>query len=241
MLIWVASYPRSGNTLVRVVLRNVFGVENLVILTPGGLVKAMPRADLPGTRTVKVVDLPDLPLLRLLAWMRDHDDETFWVKTHRVCDANTPDPALYCVRDGRDSLVSHAHFTGARPAPRYDGTTYRQRLTMLLNPGKPQPPIGTWGSNVRRWLARGAPTAILRFEKLIADPVALVREGCREIGYELPVESGEVADFAGLQKADPVTFRRGQVGSYRDELPRPIERRFMNAYGEQMRALGYTR
>ena len=240
MLIWVASYPRSGNTLTRVVLRTVFGLGNHVVLTPDGLVEGMPRVKLPEARPVKEANLPELSLPRQMAWMRDHD-ETFWVKTHRVRDANTPDPALYCVRDGRDCLVSHAHYTGKHGARRYEGKDFEQRLEVLLHPGDPQPPMGTWGSNVRRWLKRDAATAIIRFEKLIADPVRVVRRACREIDYRLPAPSGALEDFDTLHASDQVTFRRGKVGSYRDELPRPIERRFMNAYGEQMRALGYAR
>jgi hypothetical protein len=238
VLVWVASYPRSGNTFTRVVLRNVFGVGNHVVLTPDGLVAGMPRVKLPEARPVKEAELPDLPLPEQLAWMREHD-ETFWVKTHLVRSANSPDPALYCVRDGRDSLVSHAHYTGAHDAPRYRGTSFDERLEMLLHP-KPQPAMGTWGSNVRRWLDRDAPTSIVRFEDLISEPVKVVRRACRKIGLELPPETGTIHGFAALQGSDPVTFRRGQTASHRDELPPPIERRFMRAFGEEMRALGYA-
>src|SRR3954451_9455561 len=60
VLIWVASYPRSGNTLVRVVLRNVFGLGNHVVMTPDELVEGMPRVKLPNPRRVKAANLPDL-------------------------------------------------------------------------------------------------------------------------------------------------------------------------------------
>jgi hypothetical protein len=238
-LVWVASYPRSGNTFTRVVLRNAYGVGNHVVFTPNGLVEGMPRVKLPTARPVKEAGLPDLPLPRQLGWMRDHE-ETFWVKTHLVRNANSPDSALYCVRDGRDALVSHAHYTGEHGAPRYRDTDYAGRLEILLNPGRPPPPMGTWGSNVRRWLDRDAPTAIIRFEELIADPVGVVGFACRELGVEVPEPSGEIEDFAVLHESDPVTFRRGRTASHRDELPRPIERRFMRAFGGQMRRLGYA-
>ena len=240
MLIWVASYPRSGNTLTLLVLRNVFGIGNLVALGGDELRAGMPAIKLPSGREVKEAELPDVSLPKQLRWMRD-SDETYFVKTHRVRDANSPDRALHCVRDGRDSLVSHAHYTGEGVSPRYDGMGFEDRLEYLMQRKRDGPPMGTWGSHTKRWTERSAPTARIRFEDLISNPIRVVRRACREIDYRLPRASGSLPDFELLREGDEVIFRRGQVGSYRDEMPPEIERRFWRAHGAQMRALGYAR
>jgi hypothetical protein len=97
-----------------------------------------------------------------------------------------------------------------------------------------------WSMHVYAWRTRTAPTAIIRFEDLVADPAATLRRGCEEIGVELGEPVGELKPFERLHKRNPMMYRRGVPGAWRDEMPRSVQRRFWRIHGAEMRALGYT-
>jgi hypothetical protein len=97
MKLWIASYPRSGNTLVRLILNQAFGVKSTSIY-------------------------PDeTDAMRSRPWLMDRlgfseeemPGEWLAVKTH-----NPPIddmPAIYVVRDGRAAIVSFG--IGSRITP----------------------------------------------------------------------------------------------------------------------------
>jgi len=81
-MIWLASYPRSGNTFFRIILHEVYGIKSVAYTGP-----FMEKGDYSPEEypVIKTHLLPDqLP----------EDDKT---------------PSIYLVRDGRDAIVSMAH------------------------------------------------------------------------------------------------------------------------------------
>ena len=151
--------------------------------------------------------------------------------------ATDPAPALYLVRDGRDALVSHAHFVHDNDEPRFKDQTFDSRLATLIHPGIRA--HGGWSGSVQAWRERSVPTATLRFEELVADPVEAVVAACAEIGVELPDPVRSPPSFDRLHEISPLIFRRGQVGTWRAEMAAELEARFWDVHAEQMRALGY--
>lgn len=222
MIVWIASFPRSGNNLCLLTLSKVFGARTGSAMNPRSLASELsldPDADL---RTA----------LREL-------DETVFVKTHRVAPRQDDDPALYLVRDGRDSLVSYAHFMKARGVPRFASLSFEEILAALLE--RDDHPYGSWSGNVRSWLDRDAPTALVKFEELVEDPVATVRGALASLGVPLPEPDGRLPSFEELHRRNPLVFRRGKVGSWRSELPKRLEKRFWRLHGTEMEELGYNR
>lgn len=231
MLVWVASYPRSGNTLFRVVLHRTYGVPT-ASLYRGETEETGPLASV--ARAMGAVPLPLRP--DELA----ERPERWFVKTHEL---PTPDhPAVYLVRDGRDALVSHAHYIldydrgdgGAARRP----DLYRETLRMLI---ETDTSFGGWGGHVQSWLARRAPTAVVRFEDLVRTPLAGVREAMRRLGIgpaELPERP--LPAFEDLHRLAPRFFRRGRPGGWRDGMSDDLHRLFWRRYGGAMRRLGYA-
>ena len=240
MLVWVASYPRSGNALTVLTLEDVFGEWRIGTVTASDLRLGRMRHPLvPGGAPWQPP--PELRALRgseLLDAMRARP-EPFFVKTHRLAEAPDPAPALYIVRDGRDAVVSQAHFVAERGVAAYRGLSFERRLARLTGAG--MRPYGHWSGNVRRWTDRRAPVAILRFEDLLRDPAAVVAGACAELEVPLGEPDGEVPSFDYLHKRVPILFRRGVVGAWRDEMPAHLEERFWQIHGTQMEALGYRR
>jgi sulfotransferase family protein len=222
MIVWIASFPRSGNNLCLLTLSKVFDAETGSALNPESL-----RSRLSLDRSVDL-----RPALREL-------DETVFVKTHRTAEPADDDPALYLVRDGRDSLVSYAHFMQARGDSQYESLSFEETLAALIE--REDHPYGSWSANVRSWLDRDAPTQVLRFEELIEDPVRAVRRAMRALRINLPEPLGRLPSFGELHERNPLVFRRGKVGSWRSELPKRLEKRFWRLHGAEMEELGYRR
>ena len=152
MLVWVASYPRSGNHLAQSTLAELFGINRFGTFHTRRLwVNRLNRGyEVPE-------ELRGLHRDELLEALRARP-EPFFVKTHRREHAADPAPALYLVRDGRDVHVSQAHWR----ADKDPATSFAECLDELVSR-----PI--WSRHVRDWRTRDAPTAVIRFEELLAD------------------------------------------------------------------------
>jgi hypothetical protein len=211
MLVWVASYPRSGNTFLRIVMRRLYGVEASVIYDFDGVAERL------GSELVGYVERPD-SIAALRASPQVH-----FVKTHRRRDAEVDetDRAICLVRDGRDSLVSWARQESEKPG--LDFVREAERMITLTKGA------GVWGRNVLSWLRPpAAHRVVLRYEDLIADPAGEVGRVLGALVPELrPIAGGEVPTFAELHRVDPGFFRRGQTGSHRTELPEHLRRLFL--------------
>ena len=103
MIVWLASYPRSGNTFLRIVLRHVYGVATYSVYEDDDPVaRRKVGTDLVGYRP--------RPTDRTL--MTD-GPSVYFVKTHKRRKADGF-PAICLVRDGRDAVVSNAQLGHGR-------------------------------------------------------------------------------------------------------------------------------
>jgi hypothetical protein len=120
VIIWLASYPRSGNTFLRLVLNRMYGARSSVIYDFDGVADRL-GSDFVGfeRRRNAIADL------RAAATVH-------FVKTHRRRDADVDDRdrAICLVRDGRDALVSWA-----RQAAETAGRDYPTELRRMITTG----------------------------------------------------------------------------------------------------------
>jgi len=101
MIIWLASYPRSGNTYLRVVLNSVFNLETLSLHDDRAVMKE-------GSAITNFVGHRFLPYDFSIADARASDD-LFLVKTHDrpdMTDISEDNHVIYLLRDGRESTLS---------------------------------------------------------------------------------------------------------------------------------------
>lgn len=212
MIVWIASFPRSGNTFFRILLNRLYGVKSSVVYDVDGVAKRL------GQEFVGFESRP-----ASYDEMRSSSAIHF-VKTHRQrdSDVNAEDRAICLVRDGRDCLVSWA-----RMESEAEPDLYESKLREMIDRTGP---IGTgsWGANVLSWLVPEMPKrVVLRYEELIASPEAATRRIVGDLVPDLrPVEGACAPEFATLRETDDKFFRRGLVGSYRDELPSELHARF---------------
>lgn len=224
-MITLASYPRSGNTFLRNVLFEVYGVSSGTFLLDGH----GPDADWDRFEVVKTHHLPgELPKK-----LRDR-------------------PSVYLLRDGRDSLVSFAHHRKDIVAP---GSDYRQNLTEAIYAAEGShfggwsrhaeewsvqadviirfedliiDPIGQC-ERLRTLLDLPEPKldCLPDFESL--------KNGTPEYGAGKDLLESTEEQLALANK----WFRRGKVGAWKEELPADMHDLFWHLHGETMEVAGY--
>ena len=240
MIVWLASYPRSGNTFLRMLLLSLYGWKTHAGYDPVFV-------SLEASETVGHVVLRE-PLEAL-----DADDRVHFVKTHDLPRDNRP--AIYLVRDGRDALVSFARylrsFPQARPPVRRAAAALRSfvggddsfdaELRRLIESRRP---FGGWSHNVLAWTDgrhRGR-TFPIRYEDLRADPHGWVQRGLEAVGVRAdPRPGATLPDFSALQAKWPGFFRKGRVGSWREEMSPALHELFWGRHAEAMRRFAYRR
>lgn len=230
MIVWIASYPRSGNRFTRTVLRRSFSQTRIGNVYSQSSESRLGAPD-------NEISLDDASP-ELVEELRASDDPVF-VKTHRLADAEDDSPGLYLVRDGRDAVTSYARFAIAEGSPGFANRSFEDAAETLISQNDRE--IGTWSMNVRAWTRRDAPTAIVRFEELIEDPVAALRHAAGLIGITLPEDAKPPPTFEQLKSGAPQLFRRGQVGGWKSEMSARLEQHFWSAHGAEMLVLGYSR
>jgi sulfotransferase family protein len=211
VIVWIASYPRSGNTFLRIVLNRLYGAPTYSIYDDDDPVAQRVGPDLVGYRPK-----PERAVMSDSA-------EVYFTKTHKRRKGDGY-RAIYLVRDGRDAVVSDAHLRmSQRRAEGGDGQTtfeafLREEITRPYLEG--QPSSGSWGGNVLNWLgAADASVALLKYEDLIVDPRGSVGRVVSSLLPELvPGADAVIPSFSELHDIDPLFFRRGAAQSYRDEM-----------------------
>jgi hypothetical protein len=145
--VWLASYPRSGNTYLRTILRHAFGLRSASVY-PNDLGSNKELEEYVG----HIEHSPGL---------QDQLQETGvpLIKTHEL--ANDSRPAIYVIRDGRAACVSLWEF-------------YNRNMPIeAVIEGQHR--FGTWASHVKSWDPWERPnTLLLKYEQLRDDmPIAL--------------------------------------------------------------------
>src|SRR5262245_24909130 len=99
---WLASYPRSGNTLLRIILNQCFGVSSQSIYDDEEEFSDAAIRDVVGHQPIG--DDPKRFIADAL-----HGGRKLYVKTHEL---PPPDhhPTIYVLRDGRSAVISYANY-----------------------------------------------------------------------------------------------------------------------------------
>jgi hypothetical protein len=141
VIVWVASFPRSGNTFLRIVLNRVYGVRTSVVYDVDGVAERL------GQDLVGFTERAEIEALRA-------STEVHFVKTHRQRDdqVDEADKAICLVRDGRDALVSWARLVSEQAA----GGGFEARLREMLNRSD-EVGTGSWGYELPHLPDSGGP------------------------------------------------------------------------------------
>ncbi len=231
MIVWLASYPRSGNTFFRALLHRLFGFQTHSLYPKASL--AEPERD----DARAMLHLTGRPELDREIGELEADTGQHFVKTHDL-PGNDNSPAVLIVRDGRDAVVSYAHFVlrserGVEQAPRELFETTLEEIIVGDH-------FGGWSKNVEAWINRAGWDSMVRFEELIEDPVNIVVAALRRLGMNNEANGEAPPSFQELQATIPWFFRSGKPGDWSQEMPERLQRLFLERHGDTLLRLGYS-
>lgn len=206
-IVWIASYPKSGNTWVR------FLVCNLLYGRQGSA----------AALSVLVPDIHEAgPYVERSAGGL--------VKTHLVFSSRLPlvertAGAIYVVRDPADVLASNYHYARRSGCDSGDSQAAFNHYfdSFMQHRGDPrwiQLGMGSWDENVRSWLDAPQPFPVLciKYEELVADARAVGRSLARLLR---PASSEEEIDraiedssFRRLREVEESDIRHKRVGIF---------------------------
>lgn len=225
MIVWLGSYPRSGNTLFRIILHHVYDVPTYSCqddpeLFDHGVADVMGHTKLPDQK---------VSLLRLDEYT---GDEPWFIKTHAY-GRDIPEAyrAVHIVRDGRAAVTSLAHRMVEKG--RFGGSFPKALWNRVSAKGK-------WGEFVLSWYERPN-TVHISFEDMLDDPIKSVTECVDELGLGLvPNREVEIPTFTQLHRQYPTFFRKGTKTSWKDKMPDRFEEVFWSNNREGMEVFGYA-
>jgi len=225
MITWLSSYPRSGNTLLRSMLRNAFELTSYSAYDDIGDI----GADANVADRVGHVFL-GAPWPQAYERLQSSDEVTF-VKTHEVpTDAGK---AIYVVRDGRSACRSYFHylrdFFQRSRASTYTLADVIAGLTPALS----------WTDHLNAWNPLQRPnTLVLRFEQLLADPAEQIARIAAFIQRD-PSRQWQ-NNFEELRRHDPRFFRAGAATDPATAIDASDLELFWAFHGDWMKRLGYV-
>ncbi len=263
-IVWLASYPKSGNTWVRAFLHNYIlqlpAPQNINALTDFSAVECAaaffhkPGEMLTTEATQRLRPSVHEQLTHL------HDDLVY-VKTHNanvavhdipLCTPEYTAGTIYIIRDPRDVALSYAAFAG-KPVddiisfmsnPRAANRGTEKQIFELLS---------SWSNHAASWIA--APkTCVVRYEDLVTDPQRHFGKIVHFLGGDAEPErlrrAIEFSSFDTLAAqerehgyragtaAGPF-FRAGKTGQWHARLTLPQRLKLETDHAGMMRKFGY--
>lgn len=226
-MVWLASFPRSGNTFFRNILFEVYGLESSTF-----------HLDHDYFLDENYLEFP-------------------FIKTHLLPrQLNPPDaqiPAVYIIRDGRDALVSIAHHRKDIIAPGSDFYT-NLKEAIIAEKGSF---FGGWSKNVTEWVQRAGVVIRYedllvdpikeaeRIRKIYDLPEPNIKKipKFENLKFGIPhYGSGKDRGYSEDKMHDLAmkNFRKGKAGSWKEEMPEELLELFWSYHGETMEKMGYT-
>jgi len=236
---WLASYPKSGNTWLRMMLHSLQQKSGTLDINEAWPTPILNRTDFMEHFGVESSDLtreeinavrPDL--FRAIA--RASKQPLLLYKVHDRCWSTTagkhifpPDVsrgAICIVRDPRDVAVSFAHHYQLSLEETVRQMGDPQKITAesvySLNSQLDQP-LGSWSEHVTSWLdSADMPVLLLRYEDMLADAAHALARAANFLGIseettpETFTKAAAASDFSLLRKQEE---ERGFVGTLKPD------------------------
>jgi hypothetical protein len=208
-IIWLASYPKSGNTWLRAFLHNLmrapdrpYDINSLTDLTAGESATGWYVAldpELANNHTDERVR--ELRPLAHRAMSRSSPD-TVLVKTHNALVLEDGQPlitlevtagAIYIVRDPLDVVISLSHHN-RHSIDKTIGFLNMQGAQTIANSTNVYEYYGTWSEHVESWTATPSPTLhVMRYEDMLASPYKSFSAVVKFLGVDAPRQRIEKA------------------------------------------------
>ena len=272
---WLASYPKSGNTWMRILitnyLRNADEPADINSLDGGPIASARQVFD--DSVGIEASDLTQEEIERYRPFVYEQisaqSKDALFLKVH---DAFTYTPygypliskaatagVIYLLRNPMDVAVSFAHHS-ASSVERMVSKMGEADFAFVDNPhrlhNQLRQKLLSWSGHVTSWVDEpGLRVLVVRYEDLAADPLEVFGKVIRFCGLveDLPrlEKAVEFSRFEQVQQQEAEHgfgekmpgaksfFRKGQVGSWREELTPELAQKLVADHAAVMRRFGY--
>lgn len=200
MIIWIASYPRSGNTYFRIILSHCFNIKTYSIYDD--------QLDIGADKQTSIlVGHQFLPGNFSIKEARE-SDKYYFIKTHSFWQPEMKnDKTIYILRDGREATVSYYNYI----------LNYQQKQSHYYNIIGENLFAGNWGEHVKSWSPNTRENLLLiKFEQLVDDYKKYLPIISNFINTDIVSENSP--NFAKLHETNPKFFRAGKKDSWRKAL-----------------------
>lgn len=275
-IIWLASYPKSGNTWFRIFLSSLLGDEN----EPADINKITSTHGIASARHIfdeltgiEASDLShdEVDVLRpgLYDRISGETTETLFIKVHDAYtflpDRNPLFPPsatkgiIYIVRNPLDVAVSNSN---------HNSCPVQQSIDMMCDGNHSlcarskklkdqlRQKIGTWSDHVMSWTdASEQDVHVVRYEDMKQSPVETFTSAIKFAGLNFGTKAVAAAinksSFGEMQKQEkekgfkerpigaPSFFRKGEVGSWREQLTTEQVKQIIGCHSAVMKKFGY--
>tara|TARA_B110000196_G_scaffold87231_1_gene75648 strand:- start:255 stop:1106 length:852 start_codon:yes stop_codon:yes gene_type:complete len=201
MIIWVASYPKSGNTLLRAILSSLLASEdgtfdnNKLSLIPNFPQKRFfedltnERANIKEVSQFWIKAQDKINKNRKLRFLKTHNANSCINKNYFTNSKNTIG-AIYIVRDPRDVLIS---------AARHYDLPIKKTIELMFDEYAHTLPrknfehemvtfLGWWSYNYNSWINMGHNTLLLKYEDLISNKEKEILKIIKFINHFIPLK-----------------------------------------------------
>lgn len=267
---WIASFPKSGNTLVRMLINAYvtrFPLDinaNFQYTTVDQNYQMFQQVCSKPLNEVDPVDLVYLRPAALLNYIHSIEPRDACFKTHNanikidgipLIPPRLTKQAVYIVRDPRDVAVSYAY---------HSRKSLQETVDIMCSDDHVghrdyglQDIILSWSNHVRSWQRAKFPVEIVRFEDLIFDTQKWLKVILPALGFrERPEESVikfavDQASFGNMRTQEEMHgfreaqgekfFRSGQVGQWKSTMSRDQIKQIESRHDEVMREYRYIK
>lgn len=274
-IIWLASYPKSGNTWFRIFLTNLLRNSD----TPASI-NDLENTPIASARAIfdenigfAASDLSPEEIDRLrpelychlaedseeLLFMKIHDAYTMVADSRPLIPAAATAGAIYIIRNPLDVAVSGAHHHGTD----YDNAIKHMaddRAALARKPDRLHNQLRqkllSWNGHVLSWADKAPfPVCLLRYEDMKAQPLetftrairfagldhseAQIEKALRFSAFDILQQQEKADDFRERSAAASRFFRKGESGSWREELNELQVQRIVSDHRAVMQRFGY--
>lgn len=250
----LASFPRSGNTYLRNILYEVYGIyswNNLRKFYKNSehIARLQRKIESGISNEKKIAKLEELQRFGSFPNLKTHElpQEILPYCTEDV-------KIIYMIRDGRDACVSAAHHRSDLISP---GSDFVDNLKQAINASMGSY-FGGWSKNVQEWMEIAH--KVIFFEELVNDPIGTTEQfrGLLDLpepdADKLPTFESQrdgQAHFGGAARPqlsdeekdnfNKKFFRKGKVGGWKEEMPEEMQELYWEKHGEMSEKLGYLK
>lgn len=228
-LVWLASYPKSGNTWLRAFLANYFidsdqpvPINEMQKISFGDS-SAPAYAELGRCNPMALSPAQIVALRQRYLDQVSGGGEVNFVKTHNahirigghwLVPARLTRAAIYMIRDPRDLVISYAdHFSLS--LERAAATIAAPENRVGSNPRTVMQFLGSWSDHVRSWTrTRDFRVLVLRYEDMLVDPEAAFEKVLRQIGA--PIDRRVLAQATAFSSFKTLAAQE-QAGGFREK------------------------